>query len=41
MDKIKEEPKTIVGLSSKKSGDVKNNADSLIKLPGSNKAKEK
>ena len=39
-EKSKEEPKTIVGISSKKSGDVKNNADSLIKMPGSNKTKK-
>ena len=38
VEKVKEEPKTIMGISSKKSGDVKNNTDSLIKFPGNNKA---
>ena len=39
VEKMKEEPKTIVGLSSKKGG-IKNNADSLIKAPGSQKTKK-
>ena len=40
VEKKVEEPKTIIGLSTKKSGGIKNNADSLIKLPGSNKSKK-
>jgi len=39
VEKIQEETKTIVGISSKK-GAVKNNTDSLIKAPGSNKNKK-
>ena len=39
IEKVKEEPKTIVGLNSKKGG-VKNSADSLIKAPGSQKTKK-
>ena len=40
VEKKVEEPKVIIGLSTKKSGGIKNNADSLIKLPGSNKSKK-
>ena len=40
IEKNVEEPKVIVGLSGKKSGGVKNNTDSLIKTPGSNKSKK-
>ena len=40
VEKIPEEPKGIVGISSKKSGGIKNSADSLIKAPGSNKSKK-
>lgn len=39
VEKVQEDPKKIVGLPTKK-GDIKNNADSLIKLPGSNKSKK-
>lgn len=39
VEKVQEDPKKIVGLPTKK-GDVKNNADSLIKMPGSNKGKK-
>ena len=38
VEKIQEDPKKIVGLPSK--GDIKNNTDSLIKMPGSNKGKK-
>jgi hypothetical protein len=38
VEKVQEDPKKIVGLPTKK-GDIKNNADSLIKMPGSNKGK--
>ena len=40
IEKKEEEPKVIIGLSTKKSGGIKNNADSLIKIPGSNKGKK-
>lgn len=40
VEKVQEEPKGIIGLSSKKSGGIKNSADSLIKAPGSNKTKK-
>ena len=39
VEKVQEDPKKIVGLPTKK-GDIKNNADSLIKMPGSNKSKK-
>jgi hypothetical protein len=39
VEKVQEDPKKIVGLPTKK-GDIKNNADSLIKMPGSNKGKK-
>ena len=39
VEKVQEDPKKIVGLPTKK-GDIKNNADSLIKIPGSNKGKK-
>ena len=39
VEKVQEDPKKIVGLPTKK-GDLKNNADSLIKMPGSNKSKK-
>ena len=38
VEKVQEDPKKIVGLPSK--GDIKNNTDSLIKMPGSNKGKK-
>ena len=40
VEKIVKEPEVIIGLSSKKSGGIKNNDDSLIKNPGSNKSKK-
>ena len=39
VEKVQEDPKKIVGLPTKK-GDLKNNTDSLIKMPGSNKGKK-
>ena len=39
VEKLKEESKTIVGLSSEKGG-IKNSADSLIKAPGSQNNKK-
>ena len=39
VEKVQDDPKKIVGLPSKK-GDIKNNTDSLIKMPGSNKSKK-
>ena len=39
VEKVQEDPKKIVGLPTKK-GDIKNNADSLIKMSGSNKGKK-
>ena len=40
VEKVQDDSKDIVGLSSKKSGGIKNNADSLIKMPGSTKTKK-
>ena len=40
VEKVVKEPEVIIGLSSKKSGGIKNNTDSLIKMPGSNKSKK-
>ena len=40
IEKVQDDLKDIVGLSSKKSGGIKNNADSLIKMPGFTKTKK-
>ena len=40
VEKVQDDSKDIVGLSSKKSGGIKNNADSLIKIPGTTKSKK-
>ena len=40
VEKVQDDSKEIVGLSSKKSGGIKNNADSLIKMPGNPKTKK-
>ena len=40
VEKVQDDSKEIVGLSSKKSGGIKNNADSLIKMPGTTKTKK-
>ena len=40
VEKVQDDSKDIVGLSTKKSGGIKNNADSLIKMPGNTKTKK-
>ena len=40
VEKVQDDSKEIVGLSSKKSGGIKNNTDSLIKMPGTTKTKK-